>query len=76
MVVLCDDVLNSGRTLMFTAKYLLETPLSKLSTVVLVDRNHNLYPIKSDYVGLSLATTLKEYISVKLKGVNKGVYIS
>lgn len=76
VVVLCDDVLNSGRTLIFAAKYFLEVPLAKLSTVVLVDRNHNLYPIKSDYVGLSLATTLKEYISVQLKGPNKGVYIS
>ena len=52
---------------MYAAKHFLTTPLSKLSTVVLVDRNHNLYPIKSDYVGLSLATTLKEYINVKFK---------
>jgi len=44
--------------------------------MVLVDRNHNRYPIKADYVGLSLATTLQEYINVKLKGADKGVYLS
>ena len=76
VVVLCDDVLNSGKTLMYATKHFLSTPLLKLSTVVLVDRNHNLYPIKSDYVGLSLATTLKEYITVSLSGSEQGVYLS
>ena len=76
VVVLVDDVLNSGKTLMYAAKHFLTTPLTKLSILVLVDRNHNRYPIKADYVGLSLATTLQEYISVKLKGLNKGVYLS
>jgi len=76
VVILVDDVLNSGKTLMYAAKHFLTIPLSKLSTLVLVDRNHNRYPIKADYVGLSLATTLKEYINVELKGINKGVYLS
>ncbi len=76
VVILCDDVLNSGKTLMYAAKHFLTTPLTKLSTLVLVDRNHNRYPIKADYVGLSLATTLKEYINIELKGANKGVYLS
>ena len=76
VVILCDDVLSSGKTLMYAAKHFLSTPLSKLSTVVLVDRNHNLYPIRSDYVGLSLATTLKEYVNVSLSGPDQGVYLS
>ena len=76
VVILVDDVLNSGKTLMYAAKHFLTTPLKKLSILVLVDRNHNRYPIKADYVGLSLATTLQEYINVELKGVNKGVYLS
>ena len=76
VVILCDDVLNSGKTLMYSARSFLSTSLKKLSTVVLVDRNHNLYPIKSDYVGLSLSTTLKEYINVRLTGDNQGVYLS
>ena len=76
VVVLVDDVLNSGKTLMYAAKHFLTTPLKRLAIMVLVDRNHNRYPVKADYVGLSLATTLQEYINVELKGVNKGVYLS
>ena len=76
VVVLVDDVLNSGKTLMYAAKHFLTTPLKRLAVMVLVDRNHNRYPVKADYVGLSLATTLQEYINVELKGANKGVYLS
>jgi len=76
IVVLVDDVLNSGKTLMYAAKHFLTTPLKRLAIMVLVDRNHNRYPVKADYVGLSLATTLQEYINVELKGANKGVYLS
>jgi pyrimidine operon attenuation protein / uracil phosphoribosyltransferase len=76
VVVLVDDVLNSGKTLMYSVKHFLTTPLKRLAVMVLVDRNHNRYPIKADYVGLSLATTLQEYINVELKGANKGVYLS
>ncbi len=76
VVILCDDVLNSGKTLIYSSKIFLSIPLKKLSTVVLVKRDHNLYPIKSDYVGISLSTTLKEYVNVNLTTTNKGVYLS
>ena len=76
VIILVDDVLNSGKTLMYAAKHFLSTRLISLSIMVLVDRNHNRYPIKADYVGLSLATTLQEYINVDLKGTDKGVYLS
>ena len=76
VVVLIDDVLNSGKTLMYASKYFLTTPLIRLSTVVLVDRTHNRFPIKADYIGLSLATTLQEYVTVSLDGNRKGVYLS
>jgi pyrimidine operon attenuation protein/uracil phosphoribosyltransferase len=76
VVILVDDVLNSGKTLMYAAKHFLTTRLTSLSILVLVDRNHNRYPIKADYIGLSLATTLQEYINVDLKGTDKGVYLS
>jgi pyrimidine operon attenuation protein/uracil phosphoribosyltransferase len=75
-VILVDDVLNSGKTLMYAAKYFLTTPLARLSTVVLVDRTHNRFPIKADYVGLSLATTLQEYVNVDLTKGEEGVYLS
>ena len=75
VLILVDDVLNSGKTLMYGAKYFLSVPLKKLSTIVLVDRNHNRFPIKADFVGLSLSTTLKEHILVELEK-NEGVYLS
>lgn len=76
VVVLADDVLSSGKTLMYAAKHFLTTPLIKLSTVVLISRNHNRFPIKADYIGLNLATTLQEYINVILEGKGQGVYLS
>jgi pyrimidine operon attenuation protein/uracil phosphoribosyltransferase len=75
VLILVDDVLNSGKTLIYGAKYFLSVPLKRLSTLVLVDRNHNRFPIKADFVGLSLSTTLKEHISVELEK-NAGVYLS
>jgi len=76
VVILCDDVLNSGKTLMYASKHFLDVPLKSLSIVVLVNRDHNRYPIKANYVGLSLATTLQEYIQVSLAKTNQGVYLS
>ena len=73
---MADDVLNSGKTLMYSSKFFLNTKLKKLSILVLIDRNHNLFPIKADYVGLSLSTTLQEYIDVNLTLNQKGVCFS
>ena len=61
---------------MYASKHFLNTPLKRLSIMVLVDRNHNTYPIKANYTGLTLGTTLKEYINVVLSGTDKGVYLS
>ena len=76
VVVLVDDVLNTGKTLMYSCQFLLTINLLKLNTVVLVERLHNSYPIKANYVGLSLATTLQNYVTVILEGNRKGVYLS
>ncbi len=75
VVLLVDDVLSSGKTLMYAASEFLSVPLTKLSTVVLVNRNHNRYPIKADYEGISLSTTLQEHINVVF-GKEEGVYLS
>jgi pyrimidine operon attenuation protein / uracil phosphoribosyltransferase len=74
-VVLVDDVLMSGRTLMHAAAHLVSVKLKKLTTVVLVDRRHRAYPIRADIVGLTLSTTLQEHISVEL-GRKDAVYLS
>ncbi len=63
-LVLVDDVLNSGTTLVYGVKHFLEVPVSKFKTAVLVDRNHKKYPVKADFKGLSLSTSLLEHVQV------------
>jgi pyrimidine operon attenuation protein/uracil phosphoribosyltransferase len=65
VVILIDDVLNSGKTLVYAMTHLLKADVKKLKTVVLVDRIHRNYPIKADYVGLSLSTTIQERVEVE-----------
>lgn len=66
-VIICDDVLNSGTTLIYTVKHFLNVPLDRLKTAVLVNRNHKKYPVKADFKGLSLSTTIEEHIEVQLE---------
>ena len=63
-LVLIDDVLNSGATLMYSVKYFLNTKIKSLKTAVLVDRNHKKYPIKADFKGLSLSTSIQSKVEV------------
>lgn len=63
-LVLVDDVLNSGTTLIYGVKHFLDVPLKKLKTAVLVDRNHKKYPVKADFKGISLSTSLFEHVQV------------
>ncbi|WP_353087536.1 phosphoribosyltransferase family protein [Flavobacterium sp.] len=66
-IVVVDDVLNSGSTLMYGVKHFLNVPVKKCKTVVLVDRNHKNYPIKVDFKGISLSTSLQEHVTVVLE---------
>jgi pyrimidine operon attenuation protein/uracil phosphoribosyltransferase len=63
-VVLIDDVLNTGTTLIYAVRHFLNVPLKKLKTAVLVDRNHKKYPVKADFKGISLSTSTKEHVQV------------
>ena len=65
VVILVDDVLNTGKALIYGVKFLLNFPIKQMSTAVLVDRNHKKYPIGIHYTGLSLSTTLQNHISVE-----------
>lgn len=76
VVILVDDVLNTGKALIYGVKYLLDFPIKKMSTAVLVDRNHKKYPIGTHYVGLSLSTTLQSHISVEFKGDKITAFLS
>lgn len=66
-IIIVDDVANTGRTMFYACKPLMNILPKKVETAVLVDRKHKLFPIEVDYVGLSLATTLKENIDVEVK---------
>lgn len=67
-VLLADDVANTGRTMFFALKPFLASSPKKLQTLALVERSHKLFPIHTDYTGLSLATTLQEHIAVEVEG--------
>ena len=67
-LILVDDVLHSGTTLIYGVKHFLNVPLKQFKTSVLVDRNHKKFPIKADYKGISLSTSLNENISVIFEG--------
>lgn len=75
-IVLCDDVLNTGKTLAFSLRPFLSIPIKKLQVAVIVDRNHPKYPMAADFVGYALSTTLNEHIQVILSDESKiGVYL-
>ncbi len=67
VVVLIDDVANSGRTMLYSLQPLLKTYPKKIQTAALVERTHKSYPIALDYVGLSISTTLDEHIYVEVQ---------
>ena len=76
-VVIADDVTNSGRTLLYALKPLLEFHPKSIQTLVLVERMHKLFPVKPDYVGLSVATTMQDHIQVEVEGEEIiGAYIA
>lgn len=63
-IVLIDDVLNTGKTLIYCVKSLLDNELSSFKTVVLIDRNHKKFPIKVDYKGISISTSIADHIEL------------
>ena len=67
-IILIDDVLNSGTTLIYGVKHFLNVPLKQFKTAVLVNRNHKKYPVKADFKGISLSTSLQEHINIDLDG--------
>jgi len=69
-IVLVDDVLNSGATLIYGIKFFLEVPLKRFKTAVLINRNHKKYPVKADFKGISLSTSMHEHVSVIFESNN------
>lgn len=75
-LVLVDDVLNSGTTLIYGVRHFLDVPLSKFKTAVLVDRNHKKYPVKADFKGISLSTSLLEHVQVVFEDGKNVAFLS
>ena len=71
-IIIVDDVLNTGSTLIHAIKHILENDVKKIQTAVLVDRNHKKYPVKVDFKGLSLSTSIHNHVEVSLneKAIN------
>jgi len=68
VIIVIDDVSNSGKTLLYALKPFIAFHPKKIQTLVLVERTHTSFPVRPDYVGLSIATTLQEHIFVEVKG--------
>ncbi|MDA8859374.1 phosphoribosyltransferase family protein [Flavobacteriaceae bacterium] len=64
-LVLVDDVLNSGATLIYAVKHFLNTEIKQFKTAVLINRNHKKYPVKADFKGISLSTTTISHVKVR-----------
>lgn len=74
-IILVDDVLNSGRTLMYASRFIMLADIKRLSIATLVDRFHRKFPLKADYSGLVLSTNLKEHVSVDLTAKKESVHL-
>jgi pyrimidine operon attenuation protein / uracil phosphoribosyltransferase len=74
-LVLVDDVLNSGTTLIYGVKHFLNVPLKQFKTAVLVNRNHKKFPVKADFKGISLSTSLHEHVHINLDGKSFGAFL-
>ena len=76
VVVVVDDVLNTGRTLAFALEPFLKVRMKKVQVAVVVDRSHHLFPVHADYVGYALSTTISEHVEVVLNREEEdGVYL-
>lgn len=75
VVVLTDDVGNTGKTLFYALQPLLHETPKKIQIALLLDRKHKLFPIHADFVGLSLATTIQEHIEVILNEEEESAYL-
>ena len=67
VIIVVDDVANSGKTLLYAIKPFLDFHPRKIESLVLVERTHKAFPVQPDYKGLSLSTTLQEHIYVEVE---------
>ncbi len=68
VIIIVDDVANTGKTMLYAMKPFLAAHPKKIQTMALVERSHKLFPVQTDYTGLSITTTLQEHITVETEG--------
>jgi len=66
IVIMVDDVLNTGRTFVYSLRPFLDLRIPKIQIAVLIDRGHSRYPVTSDFTGLELSTVLNDHVEVKI----------
>ena len=67
-IVLVDDVLFTGRTIRCALDELIDFGRPKnIQLAILIDRGHRELPIRADYVGKNVPTSLNEAVEVRLK---------
>lgn len=71
VIIIVDDVLNSGKTLAYGMGVFLNIPLKKIRSVVLIDRNHKSFPVTTDFSGIALSTVIKDHVNVVLNNTNE-----
>lgn len=75
VALLVDDVLNSGKTVFYALKPLMNLNLKKIETAFLVNRAHRSFPITANYTGIEIATTIQEHINFNWSDDGFGVYL-
>ncbi len=75
-VIVVDDVLNTGRTLVYALTPFIRAKAKRIQIAVLVDRNHKDFPVMADYTGMQLSTTLQEHVSVTIEKKKVNVYLN
>lgn len=77
VIIVVDDVLNTGRTFSYSLAPFLSMHVKKIQVAVMVDRNYRKFPISADYIGYELSTTLSEHVNVVIKDEKKrGIYLN
>ena len=75
-IIVVDDVLNSGSTLIYGVRYFLDFKVKQIKTAILVDRNHKSFQVKADYKGISLSTGVLEHVEVYIEETPYRVEVS
>ena len=75
VIIIVDDVLNSGKTIFYALRPFISMKVKKIETAFLVNRAHRSFPISANYTGIELATTIQERINFTRSEEGFGVYL-